>query len=108
MAEDPGKQALSPSALGLSDAAKLLSKVGGKPVEEDMLAADIAEDAPRNADGTLNLVFYAAWLVKEMSRMADSSGHLASRSASTNIEPESRPDGTGESRPAIRTGRYGM
>ena len=60
MAEDPGKQALSPSALVISDAARLPSKVGGKPVEEDMLEADIAEGAPTNADGTLNLVFYAA------------------------------------------------
>ena len=72
MAEDPGKQALSPSALAIADAAKLLSKVGGKPVDADMLEADIGEGAPTNADGTLNLVFYAAWLVKEMSR---SNGH---------------------------------
>ena len=31
-----------------------------------MLQADIADGAPTNADGTMNLVHYAAWLVKEM------------------------------------------
>ena len=31
-----------------------------------MIELDIAEGAPTNADGTLNLVHYAAWLVKEM------------------------------------------
>jgi hypothetical protein len=29
--------------------------------------ADIDAGAPTNADGTINLVHYAAWLVKEMS-----------------------------------------
>ena len=31
-----------------------------------MIREDIAEGAPTNADGTLNLVHYAAWLVQEM------------------------------------------
>jgi hypothetical protein len=29
-----------------------------------MLKADVAAGAPLNADGTLNLVSYAAWLVR--------------------------------------------
>jgi hypothetical protein len=33
-----------------------------------MLRADIDAGAPANADGTINLVHYAAWLVKEMGR----------------------------------------
>jgi len=33
-----------------------------------MLQADIDAGAPTNADGTLNLVHYVAWLVKEMGR----------------------------------------
>ncbi len=33
-----------------------------------MLQADVAAGAPTNADGTFNLVHYAAWLVKEMGR----------------------------------------
>jgi hypothetical protein len=41
--------------------------MGGKPVTEEMLRADMAAGAPTNANGTINLVHYAAWLVKEMS-----------------------------------------
>jgi hypothetical protein len=52
----------------LADAAKLLTRVGGAAVSEAMLRDDIAAGAPTNADGSLNLVQYAAWLVKEMGR----------------------------------------
>lgn len=62
------KSALDPSALSLPDAAKLLSKVGGWPVTEEMISEDLEAGAPANADGTINLVHYAAWLVKEMAR----------------------------------------
>jgi hypothetical protein len=31
-----------------------------------MLQEDVANGAPTNADGTMNLVHYAAWLVQEM------------------------------------------
>ena len=66
MAEDPGKPPLSPTALPLRDAARLLSKTGGQPISTEMLDADIADGAPTNPDGTINLVHYAAWLVKEL------------------------------------------
>ncbi|MCE7974816.1 MAG: hypothetical protein DYG92_10935 [Leptolyngbya sp. PLA1] len=61
---------LNPAALSVADAARVLTRiggVGGKPVTEAMLRADIDAGAPTNADGSLNLVHYAAWLVKEMS-----------------------------------------
>ena len=61
-----GKPGLNPAALSVEDAAKVLSRMGGKPVTADMLEADIDAGAPTNADGTINLVRYAAWLVKEM------------------------------------------
>ncbi len=57
---------LSPSALNLADAAKVLSKLFAKPVTEAMLREDIADGAPTNADDTLNLVHYAAWLMREV------------------------------------------
>jgi len=60
------KPALNPAALGVEDAAKVLTRMGGKPVTAAMLEADIDAGAPTNADGTINLVHYAAWLVKEM------------------------------------------
>ncbi|HEY0985110.1 hypothetical protein [Schlesneria sp.] len=71
MAETAGKQALSPMAMPIGDVAKLLSKVSGKGVDSEMLEEDVAEGAPTNPDGTINLVNYAAWLVKEMAKRAN-------------------------------------
>jgi hypothetical protein len=58
---------LSPTALTIEQAARVLS-IGPQPVSADMIRQDIAAGAPTNPDGTLNLVHYAAWLVKEMDR----------------------------------------
>ena len=71
MAENLEKQALSPMAMPIHDAARLLSKVSGKGIESEMLEEDVAEGAPTNPDGTINLVNYAAWLVKEMAKRAN-------------------------------------
>jgi hypothetical protein len=62
---------LNPTALPLPHAARLLSAVGGQAVTVEMLQADVVVGAPTNADGTLNLVQYAAWLVKEAASRAD-------------------------------------
>ncbi len=62
---------LNPSAMPVADAARLLSRAGGQRVTEAMLRADIETGAPTNSDGTINLVHYAAWLVKEMSSRGD-------------------------------------
>lgn len=59
---------LSPTSLRPADAAKLLTRAGGQPVTVEMLQADLAAGAPANADGTINLVHYAAWLAWEMAR----------------------------------------
>ena len=58
--------ALNPSALTPANLARLLTRVGGQPVTEEMIEADLAAGAPLNADGTINLVHYSAWLVREM------------------------------------------
>jgi hypothetical protein len=58
---------LNPNALSVANAARLLTKAGGERVTEEMIQDDLAAGAPANADGTINLVHYAAWLVKEMS-----------------------------------------
>lgn len=68
MPNDDGKSPLSPTAVPLADAARLLSKIGNQFIEPEMLVEDIQDGAPTNPDGSLNLVYYAAWLVKEMSR----------------------------------------
>jgi hypothetical protein len=64
--ENRPKPALNPKALSLADAAHVLSKAGGAKVTEEMLQAHVAAGAPTNADGTINLVHYAAWLVREI------------------------------------------
>ena len=55
------------TALAADDLAKLLTRVGGQIVSLAMIEADLAAGAPTNADGTINLVHYAAWLVKNIS-----------------------------------------
>ena len=62
-----GMSRLNPAALPGPDAARVLTRLGGKPITEAMIRADIDAGAPTNANGTINLVHYAAWLVKEMS-----------------------------------------
>ena len=59
---------VNPIALRIDDAARLLTRVGGEQVTEEMIQADVTAGAPINADGTINLVHYAAWLVQEIGR----------------------------------------
>jgi hypothetical protein len=62
---------LSPTALSLADAARLLSAAAGQRIEVAMLEADVLAGAPTNPDGTINLVHFAAWQVREMSGRED-------------------------------------
>jgi hypothetical protein len=66
-AESP-KSPLNPQAMPLVDAARVFTAASGGSIEVAMLEADVADGAPLNADGTLNLVHYAAWLVRETAR----------------------------------------
>jgi hypothetical protein len=66
---DPIPQAgLNPNALAVADAALLLSRSAGEEITVEMLELAIADGAPTNADGTIHLVHFAAWFVKEMGR----------------------------------------
>jgi hypothetical protein len=56
---------INPLALAISDAAKLLSKAGGRVIGAEQIEADVAAGAPTNGDGTINLVTYTAWLSRE-------------------------------------------
>jgi hypothetical protein len=60
------RPSLNPMALSVTDAALVLTRTSGQTVTESMIREDIAEGAPTNVNGTINLVHYAAWLVKEM------------------------------------------
>ncbi len=46
---------------------RLLKQSGSRTVSAETLAEDIASGAPKNPDGTINLIEYAAWLAKENS-----------------------------------------
>lgn len=65
---DHARPALNPSALSIDDAAKLLARASGEPFAAADLQSDVARGAPANADGTINLVHYAAWLARELAR----------------------------------------
>ena len=68
---DAAERRLSPAAMSLEDAARVLSAAAGSPITAEQLASDVAAGAPTNGDGTLNLVHYAAWLLREMGRGDD-------------------------------------
>lgn len=59
------------TALSVSDLVELLKRSGSRGVSEEMVRNDIANGAPANPDGTVNLIFYTAWLVKEASDNGD-------------------------------------
>lgn len=59
-------QGLKITALSLPDAAKVLSRMCGKTISETAMKAHIDAGAPMNADGTLNLITYAAWLARDL------------------------------------------
>ena len=68
MANDGPEMAktLNPAALTVADAARILTAAGGEAVTAEMIQADIEAGAPTNADGTINLVHYTAWLAREV------------------------------------------
>ena len=61
---------LNPQSLRLADMARILSASGQLPVTVEMLETDIASGAPTNPDGTMNLVHYSAWMVKDLANGA--------------------------------------
>ena len=63
--EQSPRPSLSPTALPIRDTARLLTKAGASPVTDAMIQADVEAGAPKNADGTLNLVHYTAWLAQQ-------------------------------------------
>lgn len=59
---------VNPQGLRLDDLARILSASGPRPVTVETLRADIDDGAPVNPDGTINVIQYTAWLVREMGR----------------------------------------
>jgi hypothetical protein len=53
------------TALTAAQTARILAAAGQRRITEAMVRADIDAGAPTNADGTINLIHYAAWLARE-------------------------------------------
>ena len=49
----------------------ILRRAGSRLISAETLAADFEAGAPKNEDGTVNLIEYAAWLVKGEDANAD-------------------------------------
>ena len=56
------------TALTPAQTAKILAAAGNRRITVSMVAADIQAGAPTNDDGTINLLHYTAWLVREVAR----------------------------------------
>ncbi|HYD00075.1 MAG TPA: hypothetical protein VEB22_02515 [Phycisphaerales bacterium] len=61
----PAQPPRNPAALSPADVARLLSLASRREVTEAMVGDDLAAGAPTNPDGTVNLMHYAAWLVRQ-------------------------------------------
>lgn len=52
-----------PRRLKVADLVTALKGAGSRTVSEETVAADIAQGAPTNADGTVDMIAYAAWIL---------------------------------------------
>jgi hypothetical protein len=59
---------LNPLALSPENLVKVLVKSGCRIMTLEMLRRDIDSGMPVNADGTVNLIKYMAWMIKETDR----------------------------------------
>lgn len=60
------RENLSLTALSVPDVVRLLVKSGARNISEEKVRSDIESGAPVNADGTMNVVHYTAWLAREV------------------------------------------
>ena len=60
------RKQLNPLALPPEDAVRLLNRAGCRIMTMEMLQTDIDAGMPVNDDGSINLVKYMAWLIREV------------------------------------------
>ena len=69
---------LNPLALSRENLVTLLQKAGYRAMTLDLLQEDIDGGVPVNADGTISLVKYMAWIIREIHSNGDNeSGQTA-------------------------------
>jgi hypothetical protein len=66
MSPQPDAANLRLTALPIEQAVALLRRSGSQRVSMESLRCDLAAGAPVNADGTINLIAYGAWLVQAL------------------------------------------
>jgi len=54
----------NPTALPKDVLVKALKVAGSRTISDESLAADIEAGAPVNENGTVNIIAYAAWILK--------------------------------------------
>ena len=64
--QSPVPATVNPLALTIEETARMLAAGGGRRVTPEQVQADIDAGAPMGRDGRINLVHYAAWLVREV------------------------------------------
>lgn len=62
------REKLNPLALSAEDTVRLLKKAGWREMTMEILQSDVAAGMELNNDGTVNLVYYMAWLIREVNR----------------------------------------
>ncbi len=61
-----GGKGLNPAALSVAQLARVLNSLGAPHATVKTLRRHIKAGAPVNPDGTMDLIHYAAWLVREL------------------------------------------
>ena len=59
------------TAINIPDFVKLLKQAGSRHASEESIRQDVEKGAPVNHDGSINLIHYAAWLIKEINTDAN-------------------------------------
>ena len=70
-APTPPNAAVNPLSMSVGDVARVFSAAGGTKVSVEQVQADVDAGAPVLPDGRINLVHYAAWLVREVQARGD-------------------------------------
>jgi hypothetical protein len=66
MSTEPADVALT--RLSVDQVATLLQRAGARSMSADRVRSDLAAGAPVNEDGTISLIAYGAWMLRDLSR----------------------------------------
>jgi len=73
----PVQGGVNPLSLSIEEVSRLLTAGGGKRVMVEQVQADIDAGAPVGAGGRMNLMHYAAWLLREVQTQGEDGGSWA-------------------------------